>query len=1147
MTRQISVRFAVPVVCLLALAGAGTAHAQTLTVDTPTVNIAVPSGGFATAQVNLSTTSSTTVVVNTSNSPSWLSVNPTGPLNAFQNTPTPFTLIVNAAGLANGFTQTGTFMIGIQSSSLPPVTVTVNMTVGLASVLTANPQALSFTVPLGTTAANIPTQPVTISSSHQALSFGVSALTQDQTGWLIPFTTSGNSSSSPTINIGVNPGNLPPGVYHGTVYVLSTSTVDSTTIPVTMTVTAPATLSVTPTSIQPILFQTGTTPASGQLTRTVMVSSTNNSAGFTATANPVVPWLVVSPPNGATGSLGAAVPVTLTATPGAMQPGSYATQLVITPVGGAPLPGIPVTLVISNNPLLQLSTNVLNFTSNFAATTQPPIQTVQITTLGTGNTSFTATSDSSWLTATSATVTTPATLNVIVNTSGLAVGNYTGTITVKPTGADTNLYSLPITVNLTVGSTTTVVAGPPLLVFSVQAGQASPTAQLVQLTANGQPINFTIATSTVVAPNCPANWLAASSQTNSVSSTSPATLSVTPTTTGMTAGLCSGTVTIIYPPSGANQAMISIPVSVNVSATSLLTINMPLGFGQFVAAQNSAPFLSSITIGSTDGTQVPFTVTSSSNISPWLSVSANGPTSPQTLQVQIVPGVLTPNSYSGSITIASPSLASSPVTIPLTLTITSNATVTLTPPGPLNFAQALGGPVPAAQAITLTSSGTGASFQASIPATAACSWLQVSPTSGVAAGTVTFTPQANSLPQSVYTCPVTFSFVGSASAPAVVNAVLTVGPSQTITANVPSLSFAYQVGGTTPIAQQLTISSTGGSANFTVGTTSTGGWLTTDAGTATLATPKTINVTIIPANIPANAAGTTLQGSIVITSPGILATPLTVPVSLTVAAPLTPTPVSIFNSATGALGNGIAPGELITIKGINLGPDSPAAGTSFTVTPQGTISDTLVGVKVSFSGINGTPTYVNATQINVVVPWEVAGRSSVSMVVSLNGVLSQAIALNVVSIAPGVYTLNATGQGQSAALNFNPSGTVNGPVGGVPVVGGTIPTSPAVQGSFLAIYGTGGGLTSPGGVTGTLNSSTVLMPFLNWVQGSSIVTVTVGGKPATVTFAGAAPTLITGVWQINLQLPTGLSSGPQVLDIAINGQHTQSNVTVAVQ
>jgi trimeric autotransporter adhesin len=168
-------------------------------------------------------------------------------------------------------------------------------------------------------------------------------------------------------------------------------------------------------------------------------------------------------------------------------------------------------------------------------------------------------------------------------------------------------------------------------------------------------------------------------------------------------------------------------------------------------------------------------------------------------------------------------------------------------------------------------------------------------------------------------------------------------------------------------------------------------------------------------------------------------------------------------------------------------------------------------------------------------------------VVSLNGVPSQSIALNVVSIAPGVYTLNSTGQGQAAATNSNPVGTVNGPVGGVPVTGGTIPTSPGVQGSIIAIYGTGGGLTSPGGVTGTLNSGITLMPLLNWTPGSSVVTATVGGKPATVTFAGAAPTLITGVWQINVQLPTGLSSGPQVLDIAINGQHTQSNVTVAVQ
>jgi uncharacterized protein (TIGR03437 family) len=732
----------------------------------------------------------------------------------------------------------------------------------------------------------------------------------------------------------------------------------------------------------------------------------------------------------------------------------------------------------------------------------------------------------------------------MANPFGLAVGPYVGTITVRPTGSDANLYSLAIKVNFTVGSTTTLTAGPPLLVFSAQTGQPS-TSQLVQLMAAGQPVTFSIATSSTISANCPASWLNAGSAANSVSATAPATLIVTTNTTTMGPGVCPGTVTITYPLGGVNS--ITIPVSAEINASSVLTISMPLGFGTFSAADNGATQTAFITLGSTDGTPLAFSAASSSSgPSPWLFVGTNGANTPQQLPVQIVPGNLPPNTYNGTITITSPNLPSSPLTIPVTLTINPSVVVTLSSSGPLNFSQALNGPLPASQSITLTSAGGTASFQTSLPNTAACSWLQISPASGSASGSVTFTTLANSLPQNVYTCPVTFSFLNSATAPIVVNAILTVGAAQTVTTSVPALSFGYQEGGATPASQPLTVSSTGGPVNFTLGTTSAGGWLVTTAGSGTLTTPMTFNVSIIPGNIPSTVLpGQIIQGSISISAPGVLTSLLNIPVSLTVVAPAMPTPVSIFNSATGALGTGISPGELISLKGLNLGPVTPANGTSFSVSAQGTVSSTLAGVQVLFDGIPGTPTYVSATQINVVVPWEVSGRTSTAITVAVGSALSTAISENVVAVAPGVYTLTATGVGQAAALNPNLS--INGPVGGVSTSGGIVPTSPAAAGSILAVYGTGGGLTSPGGIDGTFNSSVQLMPLLNWTPGSKVVTATIGGVPATVTFAGAAPSLITGVWQINVQVPTGLGTGPQLLVFTIDGQQTQSNVTVALQ
>ena len=43
------------------------------------------------------------------------------------------------------------------------------------------------------------------------------------------------------------------------------------------------------------------------------------------------------------------------------------------------------------------------------------------------------------------------------------------------------------------------------------------------------------------------------------------------------------------------------------------------------------------------------------------------------------------------------------------------------------------------------------------------------------------------------------------------------------------------------------------------------------------------------------------------------------------------------------------------------------------------------------------------------------------------------------------------------------------------------------------------------------------------------VTATIGGFPATVFYAGAAPGLVAGVLQMNLQIPNNVTSGPAVL------------------
>jgi len=1008
----------------------------------------------------------------------------------------------------------------------------VSATVTSASLLSTSPSSLPFTATQGANVGNPQASTVTVSSSGGTLNYTSTVQTQTGSGnWLLLTNPTGTTGSGTGITVSVNPSGLIPGTYTGTITVQSTTTADSAQIPVTLTVTANATLSVSPTTLQPFLYQINQAlPPSQQLTLT----SSSGAVAFSTSTSTSATWLTVFPQSGTANPSQA---VTLSVNPSGLNPGVYSTSLIITPSGGSSLPAIPVQLVVSNNPLLKLSTNVLSFNASFAGQ-NPSDQQVQVTTTGgAGSVGFTFSSDSSWLTATSSGSTTPATLTIHSNTQGLQVGAYTGTITLRPTNGDQ--YTESIVVTLTVGNTSTLVAGPPALVFSYETSQTPPPSQFVQLTSLGQPASFTIATST--GGSCGTNWL----QASPTSGTTPATINVSVITTGLQPGLCSGTVTVSYN-SGSGNASLSIPVSLQIASTPLLNISFPStpnGFGLEVVQQNSGNITRSLSLTSSDlNIPVNFNVSAASG-SNWLFVTPSGNAqTPQNVSVLITPSGLSPGTYSGTITIGPgtsnpPSLLSN-VSIPITLVVNPNVTVTVSPTGPLSFTMALNGPVPPAQNLTLTSSGgTGATFSATVQPVTGGTWVQVSPTSGSANGQiiVSLIPQAvAALSQGAYTSNITLAFQNSATSPITIPVNLTVGPPQTVSVNTNSLTFSYQIGsGQSPQPQSLQVTSTGGPVQVSVGTTSTGGWLSATPSSGN--TPLPVSVQVNPQGL---AAGT-FNGTVSISAPGVLANPINVGVTLTVSAQPLPMPASVTSSASNVAENAIAPGELITIKGTQLGPSTAV---SFKVNAQGSVDSTLGGVQVLFDNNPGTPIYVSATQINVIAPYEIAGRVRTNIVVVYQNQQSSPIQQVVANVAPGIFTLNTTGQGQGAVVNQN--GTINGPPSGVATAGGVVPTTPASAGTVIAVYATGGGQTDPASATGSVAPTTLLRPL---VVPLSAISATIGGQPATVTFAGSAPGLVSGVMQVNVTVPAGVSGNNLPLVLTINGAPTTLGVTVAVQ
>lgn len=230
----------------------------------------------------------------------------------------------------------------------------------------------------------------------------------------------------------------------------------------------------------------------------------------------------------------------------------------------------------------------------------------------------------------------------------------------------------------------------------------------------------------------------------------------------------------------------------------------------------------------------------------------------------------------------------------------------------------------------------------------------------------------------------------------------------------------------------------------------------------------------------------------------------------------------VLNAAS-FIGGGVAPGEIIVIYGNGLGP---ATLLTESITPLATFSNYVGQTSVFFDGVPAPVIYASAGQSAVVVPYSVAGRTQTQLILDYQGRSSNAVTLPVTAAAPGLFSANSSGTGNGSIVNQD--GTINSP------------TNPAAKSSTIALYGTGAGQTSPPGVDGEIANSVYPAPVLP-------VTVTIGGIGAQVTYAGAAPTLVAGIIQIDAVIPSGVPSGAVPVVVTVGTAQSQAGLTVAVQ
>jgi uncharacterized protein (TIGR03437 family) len=206
--------------------------------------------------------------------------------------------------------------------------------------------------------------------------------------------------------------------------------------------------------------------------------------------------------------------------------------------------------------------------------------------------------------------------------------------------------------------------------------------------------------------------------------------------------------------------------------------------------------------------------------------------------------------------------------------------------------------------------------------------------------------------------------------------------------------------------------------------------------------------------------------------PGANSALLTVPEGYSAATPML---CGFANSASFEMNTGAYPGALVSLVGVG-----------FRAVPE----------TVMIGGFAASVLYAGPDQIDVQIPFEaIAGRVDLTLP-------SENISIQLpITRSLGIFTTDGI---HAAAVNQD--GTVNSA------------SNPAAMGSVVTLYGTGA--VWPAGLADGASPS-MAAPLNQEQNGFQIVDV-LAGIPENILYAGAAPEIIDGVFQMNVSIPEGV-------------------------
>ena len=260
-----------------------------------------------------------------------------------------------------------------------------------------------------------------------------------------------------------------------------------------------------------------------------------------------------------------------------------------------------------------------------------------------------------------------------------------------------------------------------------------------------------------------------------------------------------------------------------------------------------------------------------------------------------------------------------------------------------------------------------------------------------------------------------------------------------------------------------------------------------------------------------NLYGTTSQGG-----SGFHGTVFKLAIAGATPPPAAPAITGIVNDAGFKAGGPVASGGWVAVFGTNLAP----AGDSRQWNPateivSGKLPTSLDGTSVTVNGKSAAVAYISPTQVNIQPPDDSAVGPVQVVVSTAAGAAGAPFTATYAQFAPGFFPAS----GSYLAVQHADGSYVGGYAG----------ATAAKPGEVIVLWGSGFGPASPAVPAGQV--------FAGANKLASPATVTIGGQPAVVDFAGVVG---AGLVQINVHVPASINNGDAAVVATVGGVSSQT-------